>query len=156
MFKKILVATDLNEASRHAVAAAVRLAREQQASLHIVNVVLDPTSQPWAAEAYGIDLADMVDDMRRRGLQAIRRMIGEIKPPLPLVQPEVLVGPPATEIVRYAREHGIDLIVVGTHGRGPIRRAFVGSVAERVLREAACPVLIVRRKGSAARLKSAA
>ena len=48
MFKKILVATDLNEASRHAVAAAVRLAREQQASLHIVNVVLDPTSQPWA------------------------------------------------------------------------------------------------------------
>ena len=87
---------------------------------------------------------------------AIRRMIGEIKPPLPQVQPEVLVGPPATEIVRYAREHGIDLIVVGTHGRGPIRRAFVGSVAERVLREAACPVLIVRRKGSGARLKSAA
>ena len=156
MFSTILVASDLNEASKHAVAAAARLAREQEASLHVVTVVLDPMTQPWAAEAYGIDLADMVDDMRRRASQALRSVIDEIKPPLAHVHSQVLVGTPATEIVRYAREQGVDLIVVGTHGRGPIRRAFLGSVAERVLREAPCPVLVVRRKAAGARLRTAA
>jgi nucleotide-binding universal stress UspA family protein len=63
---------------------------------------------------------------------------------------------PASEMVRYAHEQSIDLIVVGTHGRGPVRRAFLGSVADRVLREAPCPVLIVRNVAGASGLLDAA
>jgi nucleotide-binding universal stress UspA family protein len=55
-----------------------------------------------------------------------------------------LRGSPFVEIVRYAKQHDIDLIVMGTHGRGPIAHMFMGSVAERVVRKATCPVLTVR------------
>jgi nucleotide-binding universal stress UspA family protein len=54
------------------------------------------------------------------------------------------VGSPYTEIVRYAAQHRIDLIVLGTHGRGPLGHLLLGSVAERVVRTAPCPVLTVR------------
>ena len=53
-------------------------------------------------------------------------------------------GSPFLEIVRYAKEHGIELIVMGTHGRGPIAHLLLGSVAEKVVRKAPCPVLTVR------------
>ncbi len=54
------------------------------------------------------------------------------------------VGSPHREIVRYATEHQVDLIVLGTHGRGPLGHMLLGSVAERVVRTAPCPVLTVR------------
>ena len=54
----------------------------------------------------------------------------------------MLVGTPAEEIARFARQHGADLIVMGTHGYGPVRRFLLGSVADRVVREASCPVLL--------------
>ena len=55
-----------------------------------------------------------------------------------------LVGSPFLEIVTYAKSHDIDLIVMGTHGRGPIAHMLMGSVAEKVVRKAPCPVLTVR------------
>jgi nucleotide-binding universal stress UspA family protein len=66
MFTKILVATDLDKASKDAVAAAAQLARDHDASLYIVYVVLNPITQPWAAEAYGIDFPRLLEDLRRR------------------------------------------------------------------------------------------
>jgi nucleotide-binding universal stress UspA family protein len=54
------------------------------------------------------------------------------------------LGNPASEIIRYASEHQIDLIVVGTHGRGAMAHLLLGSVAERVVRQAQCPVLTIR------------
>jgi nucleotide-binding universal stress UspA family protein len=151
MFKKILVATDLGDVSKQALSSAARLAGEHKASLYVVNVVFDPMTQPWGVEAYGIDLPQLLENLRRDALAEVTRLVSDIKPPLPIVQTEVLVGAPATEIVRYAREQAVDLIVVGTHGRGPVGRAFLGSVAERVVREAPCPVMIVRSKSVRAR-----
>lgn len=144
MFTKILVATDLGKASREAVTAAAQFAREQRASLYVLNVVPDPMTQPWTAEAYGIDLPRLTEDLRQGALAELNRLAASIKPELPVVRADVLVGAPASAIIGYAREQGVDLIVMGTHGRGPVRRAFLGSVADRVLREAPCPVLIVR------------
>jgi len=144
MFTKILVATDLGKASREAVTAAAQLAREQRASLFALYVVRDPMTQPWSAEAYGIDLPRLTEDLRQGAVAELNALAASIKPELRVVRAEVLVGAPASEIIRYAREQGVDLIVMGTHGRGPVRRAFLGSVADRVLREAPCPVLIVR------------
>jgi nucleotide-binding universal stress UspA family protein len=60
---------------------------------------------------------------------------------------EVQSGPPFVEIVRYAKEHDVDLIVMGTHGRTGIAHALIGSVAEKVVRKAPCPVLTVRPEG---------
>ncbi len=59
-------------------------------------------------------------------------------------QTDVLVGSPYLEIVRYAEAHDIDLIVLGTHGRGAISHALMGSVAEKIVRKAPCPVLTTR------------
>jgi nucleotide-binding universal stress UspA family protein len=56
-----------------------------------------------------------------------------------------VVGSPFFEIVRYAEEQQIDLIVIGTHGRGPIGHMLLGSVAEKVVRKSPCPVLTVRQ-----------
>ena len=70
---------------------------------------------------------------------------------------DVVVGPAAFEIVRRAEERGADLLVVGSHGRGAIRRFLLGSVAERVLREAGCPVMIVpdrALRGTAAEVRT--
>jgi universal stress protein A len=58
----------------------------------------------------------------------------------------MVVGDPAAEIVRWAKGHGPDLLVLGTHGRRGLRRFVLGSVAERVLREAPCPVLVARAR----------
>jgi len=55
-----------------------------------------------------------------------------------------VVGSPFVEIVRYARTHDIDLVIMGTHGRGPIAHMLMGSTAERVVRKAPCPVLTVK------------
>jgi hypothetical protein len=60
-------------------------------------------------------------------------------------------GDAANEIARYAREHGVDLIVIGTHGRTGMSRALLGSVAERVIRTAPCPVLVVPASASGSR-----
>jgi nucleotide-binding universal stress UspA family protein len=57
------------------------------------------------------------------------------------------VGSPFVEVIRYARDHDVDLIVMGTHGRGAIAHMLLGSVAERVVRKAPCAVLTVRGKG---------
>ena len=64
-----------------------------------------------------------------------------------VVSTEVAVGSPAACIVAAAIEHGVDLIVMGTHGRGPLMHVMLGNVAERVVRTAPCPVLTVRQPG---------
>jgi nucleotide-binding universal stress UspA family protein len=75
----------------------------------------------------------------------VTRLLGDVKA---LAGPDVavtvasVVGDPAHAIVRYARDHAVDLIVIGTHGRSGFSRALLGSVADRVLRAAACPVLV--------------
>ena len=144
MFKRILVATDLTKASERAFAVGVQLAREHGAALWIVHVVKDPATEPWALEAYGVDFGALT----REGLAAAKRALAahveRIIPPLQAVSAEVVLGNAVDEIVRYANEAKVDLIVVGSHGRGPVQRAFLGSVADRVLRLAICPVLLVR------------
>lgn len=148
MFNKILVATDLDEVSTEALRVAVSLARDEGSSLHIVHVLLDPMTQPWGADAYGINIPNLLADMRRDASRALDVLVAEATPKVADVRSQVLVGSPAAEIVRYAAAESIDLIVVGTHGRGVVPRAFLGSVADRVIREAPCPVLTVRHKAA--------
>jgi nucleotide-binding universal stress UspA family protein len=78
-----------------------------------------------------------------------RRQLEQIRPVDPGIRVEhvLLEGDPAREIVCYSRDHGIDLVVMGTHGRTGLERMLMGSVAEKVLRGASCSVLVVKMPG---------
>ena len=95
-------------------------------------------------EYTNVDLAEILKRQEERA----RAKLEEIAPKLGAdVQLEVASGTPHTEIVRLAEDLKIDLIVMATHGRGFISHAILGSTTERVLRQAPCPVLIVRESG---------
>jgi nucleotide-binding universal stress UspA family protein len=138
-FKRIVVATDFSPASDLAIQYAQALAHRYKASIHVIHVVEEPF--PITPELYIHEIPDfrerLVTDARRQLEQAIAGI--DVS-----VTSEVLVGTVAGRIVEAATAADADLIVVGTHGRGAIGHLLMGSVAERVVRTAPCPVLTVR------------
>lgn len=143
MFKKILVATDFSDASKGAMRSARELAAQLGSTLHVMHVVADPWSQPWAAEAFAIPLGDLVLQWQE---QARRDLLAEL--PVEASASAVIitpVGSPYAEIIRYATDQHVELIVLGTHGRGALGHLMLGSVAERVVRKAPCAVMTVRQ-----------
>jgi nucleotide-binding universal stress UspA family protein len=143
--KKILVPTDFGEAADAALNYARALARNFEASIDLLYVAEDVSTRLLAGEMYVAvpqSLQTDVEEAARKQLDA--RLIDNDPDPLP-VRPVVIVSnAPAVSIVSYAKEVRADLIVMGTHGRGPMAHLFMGSVAERVVRLAPCPVLVVR------------
>jgi len=141
----ILVATDFGEASDAALAYGRELARSFGARLHVLHVTEDVSVNAFATEAYAASIPGLqgeVDDEARRKLDAL---IADNDACGPSARAIVLSSTaPALEIVECAKDRAIDLIVVGTHGRGPFAHMMMGSVAERVVRLAPCPVLTVR------------
>ena len=144
MFRQILVATDLTPVSRNAVARADALARDNRAHLHVLHVVRDPAREPWTVEAYGIDWERLRAEARGQGRRALIAATRHLALDTRRTTLDTRIGAPADEILDYARRHAIDLIVVGTHGRGPLASALLGSVAEPIVRSARCPVMVVR------------
>jgi nucleotide-binding universal stress UspA family protein len=137
--KNILVPHDFSETSDAAMRYAAELARTFAAGLHVVHVS-DVAHFEMATE-FPLGLDGSVEDAARERLSKIMPIAEQqaLKPTL-----HVLSGKPDAEIIRYARDHRIDLIVMGTHGRGFVAHALMGSVAEKVVRLAPCPVLTVR------------
>jgi universal stress protein A len=143
MFTSILVASDLSEPSKAALDCGRELARTFDATLHVVHVVIDPSALPWTAEAFAMPLGDLIPGWQEEA----RRDLLESLPPeeragVTIATP---VGTPFQEIIQYAKSHHVDLIVMGTHGRGALEHFVLGSVAERVVRKAPCAVLTVRQ-----------
>jgi nucleotide-binding universal stress UspA family protein len=139
--KTILVPTDFSECSDAAVKYGFALADAFGATLHLLNVVQDPYTLPYAADGFVAPGRDMLADWQAQSKQRLDTMV-----PVGLEQRVVVetrVGSPCAEIIRYAAGRHIDLIVLGTHGRGALGHVFLGSVAERVVRGAPCPVLTV-------------
>lgn len=129
--KKILYPTDFSSYSNQAYFHAVSLAEYHRASLTIVYVFVPGIS---------VGLDEKTDKRHwREQLEQIR----PANPGIP-VHHVFLEGDPATEIVRYAADAGIDLIVMGTHGRTGRDRLLVGSVTEKVMRGAPCSVMAVK------------
>ena len=142
MFKTILVANDFSEPSQRALGCARELARKLGATLHLIHVVIDPSAQPWTAEAFSMPLGDLIPVWQE---EAHRDLLLALPPEeRDNVVVATPVGTPYGEILRYAKDHQIDLIVMGTHGRGALEHALLGSVAERVVRKAPCAVLTIR------------
>ena len=142
--KRILVPTDFSEPSDAAFAYAKELAEAFDASIHLLTVVEDPLSQPWALESYGTSLADVLEDFKANARKHLEQALPDADRMKYKAELVTAVGLPFTQIVKYATAHHVDLIVIGTHGRGGFAHAILGSVAERVVRFAPCPVLTVR------------
>lgn len=144
---KILVPTDFSEFSLHALRYGCELARRFEAELHLLNVV--EGIYPLIPEP-GLMLPDVAVQLTE--LQAAAKRAFEKVPPQDWGQDleihrTVVTGTPFLEIIRYAREEQIDLIVIGTHGRSGLVHVLMGSVAEKVVRKSPCPVLSVRPEG---------
>ena len=142
---KILVPTDFSETADAALGYAKSLAGRIGASLHLLYVFTDP----YGAAAYAPEVyVPLPPEVRERAIEDARARLTER---LDADQEiyfrgtrTVVTGAAAKEIVQFAAEQGIDLIVMGTHGRRGVAHLLLGSVAELVVRTARCPVLTVR------------
>ena len=143
--ERILVATDFGEASDTALAYGRELARRFGATLHVLHVVDDVAARIDLAAGLPPDIGRIQADFEGRAQRDLATLISdedrrELRAETVLLTSAV----PETAIVAYAADHHMDLIVMGTHGRGPVAHLFMGSVAERVVRRSPCPVLTVR------------
>ena len=140
--ENILVATDFSEASDTALTYGRELAGRFGSTLHVLHITENIYVTTYGAEAYDPSLQKELEDAARARLE---ELVIDSDRSGPVMKPTVLTSSsPAFAIVDYAGEHGIDLIVMGTHGRGALAHLLMGSVAEKVVRLAPCPVLTVR------------
>ncbi len=137
--KKILLPTDFSEASTNPTRYAIEFARQFNATLHLLYVIEEPafyaplggyfpSREEWTAFADS-GLENWISDEDAKGLTIVG---------------DKVFGHPVTKISEYAKEHDIDMIVMGTHGRSALPHLLLGSVAENVVRHAPCPVFTVR------------
>jgi nucleotide-binding universal stress UspA family protein len=140
----VLVPTDFSDASECALKYGKAMARAFGASLYLVHVMEDLLAHAWAAEVYVASMPNLRDEVEKESRSRLAAMLSPEERDSLRAHVELLAGNPFVEIVRYAKAQDIDLIVMGTHGRGPIAHMLLGSVAERVVRKSPCPVLTVR------------
>jgi nucleotide-binding universal stress UspA family protein len=142
---RILVPTDFSPPSAAALAAAKELAAQFGASIHLLHVLEDPyATAGYAAEVYGYVPPGLKESWQKAAETQMLTEFPEIEREPYHATVAVAFGSPARTIVEYADANGFDLIVMGTHGRGGVAHLLLGSVAERVVRTAFCPVLTVR------------
>ncbi len=139
--KRILIPTDFSEYSTHAMHYACELADRFGAELHLLTVVDDTT--PMMMDPEFMPVEDFVTQEMNAARAKLDELPGESWDKLSVVRHHSK-GSPFLEIIRYAKENEVDLIVIGTHGRTGLAHLMIGSVAERVVRKAPCPVLSIR------------
>ncbi len=142
---RILVPTDFSAPSAAALAMARELAARFGASIQLIHVLDDPyAAGSYAPEVYGYVPAGLREAWQRTAeTQLLAVFPAREREPFRATS-AVVFGSPARTIVEYADTNGFDLIVMGTHGRSGVAHLLLGSVAERVVRTAHCPVLTVR------------
>jgi nucleotide-binding universal stress UspA family protein len=140
MYRSILVPLDGSPAGEHALPLAISIARRESAALHLAHVHV-------AGGSLGVDAAPRRDDGDQRAREQTylddlaRKISGAGELPITTA---LLDGPVAHALHGYAATHGVDLMVMTTHGRGVLSRLWVGSVADRLMRQSSSPVLLVR------------
>ena len=143
--KKILYPTDFSEHSLCALPYAKEMAKNSSAEIHCLHVV-DETCQYWlgAGEA-SMPVVMPVEDIKSSAQELMKQFVEKHFEDLHGgVVTNIVTGRPFVEIIRYARDNEIDLIVIATHGHGALASMLLGSVTEKVVRKSSCPVLTVR------------
>jgi len=143
--RTILHPTDFSANSSQAFDVAVELARNRGAKLVVMHVAPRPLTTLGGAEAIPPSSDELALGEAKATLAKFRPVEGV------QLETKLEVGEAAPSIVRFARDAGCELIVMGTHGRGGLERLILGSVAEHVLRQAPCPVLTVRQAPTGAK-----
>ena len=145
-FRRILHPTDFSRASAAAFARAMELARDSRSELLLVHVMTPYV--PVAGEGYMPPRLweQMEASTRAYATKKLEALAAKVRTPGVKVKTLLLEGMPHERIARAAKAQRADLIVIGTHGRTGLARFFVGSVAERVVSIAPCPVMTVRGK----------
>jgi nucleotide-binding universal stress UspA family protein len=143
-FGRILHASDFSPASRRAFDVAVGLAKAHGAALMLVHVV--ETALPWAEDAYVSPeiYTRLVESARAVATKRLDALVRRARAAGLSVSGRLVDGSPRDAIPRAAKRAHADLLVVGTHGRTGLQKLLLGSVAERVVATAPCPVLTVR------------
>jgi nucleotide-binding universal stress UspA family protein len=141
--KKILFPTDFSEGSSHALQYAVDMVKHYGAKLDIVHVIYDIVkTSGWYVPHISMD--EMYKDIEKGAKKELERFGDEEIRGLKGVERTILTGVPHDEILKFAKENKIDLIIMGSHGKKGIDRILFGSTAAQVVRFAPCPVLTVR------------
>lgn len=141
--KKVLVPTDFSESARNAVTYGVSFAKEYGAELVLLHVVENLTVG-YASDLFPVPMAEVFQEISGYAKAELAKLAEEARGRGIAVREEVVQGKPSAEIIRFAAENAIDMIVLGTHGKGMLDQALFGSTTERVVRRAPCPVLTVR------------
>lgn len=141
-FQRILLATDFSETAACATDLALLMARTFNASLDVLHVV--ETELPLVSDGVAYLPPNYYEELEKQAAEKLEAVIPRAERDRLSVTLVLRKGAPFVEIVRYARDQRMDLIVLGTHGRGALAHVIMGNVAERVVRKASCPVLTVR------------
>lgn len=140
---KILCPLDFSEGSEHAMLYALAFAQAYDAHLELLHVVELPFLPSYSTAGVP-DLTLPVDQIQDECQKRLQSTVEEQKEKHEDVEGKVLAGAPFVEIIEEARDGDFDLLVVGTHGRSGLKHMLIGSVAEKVVRKAPCPVLTVK------------
>ena len=141
--KKVLVPTDFSESARHALTYGMSFAREYEAELTLLHVVENLTVG-YASDLFPVPMQEVFQEISGYAKTELAKLGALARERKVSVVEQVVQGKPSAEIIRYARETEVDMIVLGTHGKGMLDQALFGSTTERVVRRAPCPVLTVR------------
>ena len=139
-FKTILCPTDFSDASYHALEYALRFARLSNGSLIIPHILHDTMSPEFRPGGHAIPFQEVKKAAAAKLEELWNQKLGGYPHCTLLVE----IGDPFKEIVSMAKEHKADLIITATHGRTGVQHLLIGSVAEKLVRHAPCPVFIVR------------
>jgi nucleotide-binding universal stress UspA family protein len=140
---KILVPTDFSEPAHAALKWATTLAREFDSRVYLLHVVPEPYAYPWGTELSSLPLNEILAQSEEAARQRLGELAAETGLPADRLTTGACVGTPVDQVISLIKEEKIDLVVLGTHGRGPVGHFLLGSVAERVVRRSPVPVLTV-------------
>ncbi len=142
IFDKILIATDGSDNSKAAVEKGLMIARQCESAVYVVYVIdMSTLSAAPLVTPAAVDVFHQLEVEGKNTVERVKTMANDLN-----VKTFVISGRPAHEITEFAVENKVDLIVIGSHGTGGIERMLLGSVADKVIRTANQPVLVVRSR----------
>lgn len=146
MFKKILVPLDFSDYTDEIMNVAVQIAEKFGSTIHLLHVIPNMDYfTPYESFLSAENLVSIQRDIEREVGKDMEVVVKKLKD-IPATK-TIRAGVAFLEIVDYVRTENIDLVVMGTHGRGGIEHILIGSVAEKVVRKSPCPVLTIRPAG---------
>lgn len=142
MYTKILIPTDGSKTAEYAVEQGVRLAQALDATVYGIYVIDISAFAGVPTEAIWESMRGLLEEEGKKALKIVENLASSAK-----VKHKILLreGVPSEDIIKFAKEEGVELIVMGTAGRRGLDRLLLGSVTEKVVRTSPCPVLVIRK-----------